>query len=154
MKQRHTEIFDLPVVNVGRDGRRSFDRQAKRRLIEACLQPGVSLAGMALKHGLNANLLRKWVLRHQNASGMATPALAIEPASAFVPVVRMDGGTAQGVEPRRPPMQPKAPPAASSRLTAQLPNGITLKLECTWQDATLVSAVIESLGRFDVPASR
>jgi transposase len=35
-----------------------------------------------------------------------------------------------------------------------MPNGITLKLECSGQDTTLVSAMIETLGRYHVPAGR
>jgi len=35
-----------------------------------------------------------------------------------------------------------------------MPNGITLKLECGGQDATLISAMIETLGRCHVPAGR
>jgi transposase len=47
-----------------RDGRRRYDDDSKLTLVKACLRPGVSLAGMALKHGVNANLLRKWVVGH------------------------------------------------------------------------------------------
>src|SRR5580692_2024001 len=38
----------LEVVGVLRNGRRRYDPASKRRLVEACLQPGVSLAGLAL----------------------------------------------------------------------------------------------------------
>ena len=44
-------------------GRCTYDKAAKRELVRRCLQPGVSLARTALEHGINANLLRKWVLR-------------------------------------------------------------------------------------------
>jgi transposase-like protein len=44
-----------------RDGRCVYDRQAKQELVRRCQQPGVSVAAMALAHGLNANLLRKWI---------------------------------------------------------------------------------------------
>ena len=44
-----------------KDGRCQYDKAAKRELVRRCLEPGVSLAGLALAHGLNANLLRKWV---------------------------------------------------------------------------------------------
>ncbi|WP_197344872.1 transposase [Ralstonia solanacearum] len=47
-----------------KDGRRKFDEQSKRSLIEACLKPGVSVARMAQTHGVNANLLRKWITRY------------------------------------------------------------------------------------------
>jgi hypothetical protein len=45
-----------------RNGRSVYDREAKRELVRRCLQPGVSLAATALAHGLNANLLRRWVV--------------------------------------------------------------------------------------------
>lgn len=43
------------------NGRSVYDKAAKRELVRRCLQPGVSLARTALDHGVNANLLRKWV---------------------------------------------------------------------------------------------
>jgi len=42
---------------------RRFDPEDKRRLIEVCQRPGVSVSGLALKAGVNANQLRKWVKR-------------------------------------------------------------------------------------------
>ena len=44
-----------------KDGRCLYDKAAKRELVRRCLDPGVSVAGLALAHGLNANLLRKWI---------------------------------------------------------------------------------------------
>ena len=51
----------LRVRLVGRDGRRRFDPASKSRLVAACLEPGVSVSRLALEHGVNANLLRKWI---------------------------------------------------------------------------------------------
>ncbi len=45
-----------------RNGRTVYDPQAKRELVRRVLEPGVSLAGTALAHGINANLLRRWVV--------------------------------------------------------------------------------------------
>ena len=46
------------------NGRCVYDKdEAKRELVRRCLLPGVSLARTALEHGLNANLLRKWVVK-------------------------------------------------------------------------------------------
>jgi transposase len=56
MTEEHTEATGLKVITVGRDGKRRFDRQTKQKLVEACLEPGASVAGLALKHGVNANL--------------------------------------------------------------------------------------------------
>lgn len=44
-----------------RDGRCIYDRRAKQELVRRCRQPGVSVAAIALAHGLNANLVRKWI---------------------------------------------------------------------------------------------
>ena len=33
----------------------------KAQLITLCQQPGASVAGVALAHGVNANLLRRWI---------------------------------------------------------------------------------------------
>ena len=38
----------------------------KARVIAACLQPGVSIASVALANGLNANFLRSWVKAHRD----------------------------------------------------------------------------------------
>jgi transposase len=153
------------VVGMGRSGkRRRFDSQAKRELVQACLQPGVSVARMALEHGLNANLLHKWIRQHQRererggeAAGAAGSAMP-----AFVPVVAVNRVESVPPKPehatdrrkRSEPARALPLPAALPTLTADLPNGVTLRLECASQDATLVSVMIEALGRCDVPAQR
>jgi len=54
------------------NGRCVYERAAKQALVLRCLQPGVSLAGTALAHGLNANLLRKWVVVYARQNGIPT----------------------------------------------------------------------------------
>ena len=44
------------------NGRSMYHAEAKRELVRRCLEPGVSLAATAVAHGLNPNLLRKWVV--------------------------------------------------------------------------------------------
>ncbi|MCX4159674.1 MULTISPECIES: hypothetical protein [Paraburkholderia] len=58
MTESHPDFLPLRVINVGADGKRSFDKRDKQRLIKACLEPGESVAGMTLKAGVNANQLR------------------------------------------------------------------------------------------------
>ncbi|MGP8432593.1 transposase [Paraburkholderia fungorum] len=55
---------ELRVVRQGRDGRRRYDEKSKLALVEAALQPGVSVARVAQDHGINANLLRKWITKY------------------------------------------------------------------------------------------
>lgn len=51
------------------NGRRVYHAVAKRELVRRCLEPGVSVAGMALAHGINANLLRKWITLEERRRG-------------------------------------------------------------------------------------
>jgi transposase-like protein len=61
MTEDELGFLPLRVTRVGVGGKRSFDPADKRRLVEACLRPGASLSGLALKAGVNANQLHKWV---------------------------------------------------------------------------------------------
>ena len=40
--------------------RRQYSKAFKARIVEACDQPGSSVAGVALANGLNANLVHRW----------------------------------------------------------------------------------------------
>jgi transposase-like protein len=65
----------------GPQRRRRHSAEFKTEVIAACRHQGVSIAAVALAHGLNANLLRRWVAA---AVDGAHPLPAIKPA--FVPV--------------------------------------------------------------------
>src|SRR3954467_15669462 len=71
----------LRVRLVGRNGRRRYEAASKERLVTACLEPGVSVSRLALEHGVNANLLRKWIKKR-------TRTQPLRPSSppAFIPV--------------------------------------------------------------------
>jgi len=56
-----TNLIKAPT----RRGRRRYTEEFKKQAIEACTRPGVSMASVALANGLNANLLRRWVIEHQ-----------------------------------------------------------------------------------------
>lgn len=61
--------------------RRRHDAEFKARVLAACNAPGASISAVALAHGLNANLVRKW--RHGRGlkrAGIATP-LSVAPAT-------------------------------------------------------------------------
>jgi transposase len=66
--------------------RRRHSAALKAQVLAECDQPGASVASVALKHGLNANLVHRW---RRLARGPADEAVAIavgvEPA-AFVPL--------------------------------------------------------------------
>ena len=70
--------------------KRRHSEKFKDELVRACSEPGVSVAGIALANGVNANLLRKWM----GARGVTAPSLrqsvdSVEPvrhAPEFLPV--------------------------------------------------------------------
>jgi transposase len=53
--------------------RRQHSPEFKQGLVAQC-QPGVSVSRVALAHGINANLLRKWIDRYRNQ--LPAPVLA------------------------------------------------------------------------------
>ena len=67
-----------------RNGRSVYDREAKRELVRRCLQPGVSLAATALAHGLNANLLRRWVVQQTGRARRAAQQADLVPVTTAV----------------------------------------------------------------------
>lgn len=59
--------------------RRSFSRAFKAQVVAECAA-GAPTAAVALSHGLNTNMVWKWLRKAQTAGALATPA-------AFVPVL-------------------------------------------------------------------
>ena len=88
--------------------RRRHTPEFKARVIAACLQPGVSLAAVALANGLNANFLRTWVKAHRN-----------QDQGASVPVVKSDLGAASA---------PRLVPVAVQRSNEDSPGSIELEI--------------------------
>jgi transposase len=149
------DVPKLEPIGTSGDGRRHYyDEQARQALVEACLQPGASVAGLALKAGVNAN-------RAKRDAAAAAPVTGGVPA-AFIPVVEVEEVATRPAPPAeseplpapRQPARASQRPPLSSRVVAQLPNGVSVELECTGQDAALVTAMIETLGRCHVPARR
>ena len=50
----------LSVVPAGRAPRRRYPLEYKRQVVQESLSPGASIAGVALAHGINANMLHNW----------------------------------------------------------------------------------------------
>jgi Transposase len=65
MTEKHTESGTKLITGHKRDGRCIYSKQGKGELAQACSRPGVCVAGMALRYGVNANLLRKWIRVYQ-----------------------------------------------------------------------------------------
>lgn len=64
--------------------RRKHAPDLKRQVVLACQQSGASVAAVALAHGLNANLVRRWLQCEHKAPGALSVVGA--PSGAFVEV--------------------------------------------------------------------
>ncbi|MEF0944444.1 MULTISPECIES: IS66-like element accessory protein TnpA [unclassified Rhizobium] len=136
----------LAVRLVGRNGRRRFDQGSKDRLVAACLEPGASVSKLARLHGVNANLVWKWIRKHTQAHPLPPSS-----TSAFIPVqitaasskfdIEMPAIGDEEVPRKAERIRPLTSPA---KMSASLPNGVRLTLECGDVDA--LTAIIGALG--------
>jgi transposase len=91
MKIMHTMASE---AHANRPARRFYSAELKTQVMQECRQGGASVAGVALSHGINANIVHRW-LREQ------TPSALTVQSQAFVPVTLNDSvpGPASQAEP-------------------------------------------------------
>tara|TARA_B100000749_G_scaffold45711_1_gene31994 strand:- start:39 stop:416 length:378 start_codon:yes stop_codon:yes gene_type:complete len=58
--------------------RSSYPKPFKAQVVQECLQPGASVSSVAIRHGINANVIRKWLPVYRDQVATTLPA--------FVPV--------------------------------------------------------------------
>ena len=85
--------MDTSDHGIVRRRRRTHSVEFKAKVVSACRPPGVSIAAVALANGLNANLLRRWVVtaeqtppvRPMETAHAALPRSTVENRS-FIPI--------------------------------------------------------------------
>ena len=82
-KQAPSRERPVVGVRVNRTGRRTYTLQYKRDVVRQCSAPGVSVAAIAMSHRINANLVRRWIVRHRRE----LTATAREPRATMLPVI-------------------------------------------------------------------
>ena len=146
---------------VAQDGtgrrRRTRSLDERKRIVEEALAPGVSVAAVARRHGLNANLVFKWIRRSREGwrdrrePGDEKPVVVAPPergAPAFIPVKLLELDA-----PSAPPRSDVvAKPARQTRRGARrgameisLPNGAKVSLDAE-VDAEALRRVLSALG--------
>ena len=70
---------------------REYTAQFKAEMVAACQQPGISIAALALQHGMNANVLHRWIREwrqglHRIDANLCAVAVATTPVPAFIPM--------------------------------------------------------------------
>ena len=100
--------------------RRRHSDGLKAKVLAACDEPGASISGVALAHGLNANLVRKW--RSGRGAKLAGTGTAIMSAASNSPPL----GTTPEFVAIKMPAPPKAAARATPESTAAAPIGEAL----------------------------
>jgi transposase-like protein len=86
----HTSKSEIQMpVDGHRRGR--YRGEFKRQIVTACREPGVSTAAIALANGLNANMVRRWVVESSQGSSrqlanVTRPMAPDHTNPAFIPV--------------------------------------------------------------------
>ena len=137
MSEIDAEVLRRLVTRRKNDGRAVYDPQVKAEVVRACMKPGVSVAGMALQCGINANLLRRWISQRMGADRKASrvdiPSVAKACADDFVPLRLAVPETVAVTS-----------VALKVRLHARLPNGVEVELSDA--DPGKLMPVLELLG--------
>jgi transposase len=127
-------IMDKQVVRAPRR-RREHSAEFKRELVARSLEPGVSVAAIAMGSGINANLLFGWRRRHLNELAQTETAPPRLPAAVLLPV-------SIEASPREIHCAPPAPPARSSSGTIEIEIGSArVRLRGPVDDASLRSVL-------------
>jgi hypothetical protein len=111
-----TSGIELP----SRRTRRRHAPEFRDQVVQACRQPGVSIAAVALANGLNANMVRKWVIDAEARPGQAGISYPVEPP----PV--SDKATSNAPPSFLPlALAAPAPPAPADEIRIELQRGAT-----------------------------
>ena len=75
-------------TGIGQSTRRHHDRALKTRLVDQCLEPGASVAAIAMDNAINANLLFKWrrQRRSETASHILPTTVRVTAPAVLLPV--------------------------------------------------------------------
>ena len=127
-------IMDKQVVRALRR-RREHSADFKRELVARSLEPGVSVAAIAMDSGINANLLFGWRRKHLESLAQAEPTPARSRAAVLLPVSIEAGSCA--IHSAAP-----APPARSGSGTIEIEIGSArVRLRGPVDDASLRSVL-------------
>ncbi len=68
---------DAKSRSMGVRKRRTYDKQFKAEVVARCLLPGASVSAIALSHGINANVIRKWLPRGHSSQARTAVLLPV-----------------------------------------------------------------------------
>lgn len=117
--------------------RRVHGAEFKARILAECQQPGASVAAVALAHGLNVNLVRKWLIgRGLKRTGLVAPRSVVRSTPAATPAALQFVPVELPEAPR--PEARVAEPASGAHIHVELHRGATA-LAVRWPASQAVS---------------
>ena len=101
---------------------RRYSPEFKATLLATCLSPGVSVAAVAGEHGMNSNVLHRWLKEHR-ALALVQPRASISPAT--------DNGQTGGFVALQLPAPTPTAPIEHKEIRVQLRKG-SLSMVIAW----------------------
>nr|CCD32256.1 Transposase, IS3/IS911 family protein [Methylocystis sp. SC2] len=147
-------------MSAAKDGvkRRTWSLEERQQIVAEALAPGASVAAVARRHGLNANLIFKWLRRSREGwlDRRRAPAKGAAAAQTFVPVEVLELKptlVSPALAPSSLPVtKMAATPARGARrslrrgvMEVSLPNGARLSLDAD-VDTEALRRVLSALG--------
>jgi transposase len=151
MSEVDSELAGRLITGHKKDGRCVYDAAVKREVVQACMKPGVSVAGVAMMIGVNANLLHAWISksRRRGTTRQVEPIRA-DVDGVFTPVQIESPGQRRARE-REATVASVVIGTAAVTLHVRLPNGVEFDIG----DARLddLASVVQVLGGMSCSAS-
>ena len=74
-------------LNQDRPRRREYSKHFKTQVLDRCAQPGASVGGVALAHGLHSNMVHRWIREQRERQAAVPPAFVplTVPTVPFIP---------------------------------------------------------------------
>ena len=141
----------------GGERRRTRSLDDRKRIVVEALAPGASVAAVARRHGLNANLVFKWIRRSREGwrdrrrePANEKPVVVAPPercAPAFIPVklLELSAGSTPAADVVAKPVREARRSARRGAMEISLPNGAKVSLDAD-VDAEALRRVLLALG--------
>lgn len=111
-------------ANEGRPRRREYSKAFKAQVLNECSQPGASVGGVALSHGLHSNMVHRWLREARQAQAL-TAHLSADAPAAFIALPL----------PQSVPAAMPAAPVTATPVSVRLQRGdLVISLNCPVSD--------------------
>jgi transposase len=139
------------------EARRTRSLAERQRIVEEALAPSASVAAVARRHGLNANLVFKWIRRSREGwrdrrrgpakerSNAVVASKTIGPAFVRVKLLELDAGSTPAADVVAKPVREARRSARRGAMEISLPNGAKVSLDAD-VDVEALRRVLSALG--------